>query len=374
MKRTDLKSCKRIVVKIGSSLLNRDNPVLLEGIVHQINQLRQLNKEIVVVSSGAIYFGLSCRQNISPPVTLPQKQATAAIGQPLLMNFYSKLFEKYQILTAQVLLTQTGIGDRESYLNASNTLNTLLEMGTIPIVNENDTVATEEIQFGDNDTLSVLVTTLADADLLIILSDVQGLYPGPPTEDSQPLTEVPRITGDIRKMAGPADPRGTTVGGMLTKIKAAETATSSGIPMLIASGHEKNILNKIIQGDQVGTFFPPATEENLIRGRKRWIGYHLLPKGTIQVDQGAAEALKKQGKSLLPSGIKRAEGLFERGDVVKIVDHNNREFARGMTNYSLQEIQQLKGCQSSEISAILGTHYYDEIIHRDNLVVFSDDC
>ncbi len=373
MKRKELSNAKRIVVKVGSSLLDTDNPTILRKLVAQISELKRLNREVVLVSSGAIFFGLSTGLLNDDPVTLPQKQATAAVGQPLLMNFYSELFAEHDLLTAQVLLTQSGIHDRHSYLNASNTLNTLLEIGVVPVVNENDTVATEEIQFGDNDTLSVLASTLCDADLLIILSDVQGLYPGPPEKHDTPLRRVDEINDKIKSLAGPSDPDSSTVGGMITKIEAAETATSSGIPLVIASGYSKAVLTRIYNGEQVGTFFPPLDEEEVIRGRKRWIGYHLLPKGYLQVDSGAARAIKGGGKSLLPSGVTRAVGQFERGDVVKILDADDDEFARGMVNYSQSEVDRLKGCQSSEISDILGTHYYDEIIHRDNMVVFTDE-
>ncbi len=373
MKRKDLTKAKRIVVKVGSSLLDTNNPTILRNLISQINDLRRLEREVVLVSSGAIFFGLSTGLLNGDPVTLPQKQATAAVGQPLLMNFYSELFAKHDLLTAQVLLTQSGIHDRHSYLNASNTLNTLLDMGVVPVVNENDTVATEEIQFGDNDTLSVLASTLCDADLLIILSDVEGLYPGPPSEHDSPLRRVGEINDKIKSLAGPSDPDSSTVGGMITKIEAAETATSSGIPMVIASGYTDEVLTRIYNGEAVGTFFPPCDEAEIIRGRKRWIGYHLLPKGYLKIDSGAVKALKSRGKSLLPSGVTRAVGQFERGDVVKILDESDNEFARGMVNYNQSEVEQLKGCQSSEISDILGTHYYDEIIHRDNMVVFTNE-
>lgn len=373
MNREDLSNSNRIVVKIGSSLLDTSNPSLLRELIEQIKELREADREIVLVSSGAIFFGLETLQPDNDPVTLPQKQATAAIGQPLLMNFYEELFGEQDLLTGQILLTQSGIHDRQSYLNASNTLNTLLDMGVIPIVNENDTVATEEIQFGDNDTLSVLVTTLIDADLLIILSDVEGLYPGDPENYEEPISTVEEITEETKELAGPAEENTSTVGGMQTKVEAAETAANSGTPMIVASGYTDSVLTQIVSGAEIGTLFKPRQGEDVIKGRKRWIGYHLLPKGYVQVDGGAAAAIKERGKSLLPSGIERAVGQFERGDVVKIIDNEDAEFGRGMINYNQHEVTKLKGCQSSEISDILGTHYYDEIIHRDNLVVFPDD-
>jgi glutamate 5-kinase len=288
------------------------------------------------------------------------------------MDFYQQLFAGYNLTTSQVLLTREGIHDRQSYLNASNTMHTLLEMGVIPIVNENDTVATQEIQFGDNDTLSVLVTTLVDADLLIILSDVEGLYPDKPDPEEEPLQRVEKIDREIKNMAGPAGKGQATVGGMKTKIDAAETVTQSGTPMVIASGHRQKVLLDIMEGKTVGTLFAAQKDEKTIKGRKRWIGYHLLPKGYVEVDKGAKKALVKGGKSLLPAGVVKASGHFKRGDTVKIIDDAGNEFARGLSNYNCQDVQALKRCQTNEISDILGQQDFDEIIHRDNMVVFPE--
>ena len=373
MNRSELKDANRIVIKIGSSLLNRKYRQHVEELIHQVHEFMNGDKEIVLVSSGAIFFGMQELHKTSVPETLPQKQATAAVGQPKLMKFYQEEFNRLGLDTAQVLLTRDGIHNRQTYLNASNTMNSLLEMGVVPIVNENDTVATDEIQFGDNDTLSVLVTTLVDADLLIILSDVEGLYPGDPAEHAQPLAKVEEIDDEIKEIAGPADRDSSTVGGMITKIQAAETVTSSGTPMVIAAGKEKNVLARIINGEEVGTLFVPRRGTEAIRGRKRWIGYHLLPKGYIQVDSGAVTAIENRGTSLLPSGVMRADGQFERGDAVKILTPDEEEFARGLTNYNRQEVNDLKGCQTDEISDILGHHYFDEIIHRVTMVVFPDE-
>lgn len=374
MEREELQKSKRVVVKVGSSLLDPETEGVLPDITRQIHELIDSKRRVVLVTSGAIYFGLqSLRNKIGQAVTLPQKQATAAVGQPKLMNHYQRLFEPYDIETAQVLLTQEGIHNRQTYLNASNTLNTLLEMDVLPIVNENDTVATEEIQFGDNDTLSVLVTTLVDADLLINLSDVRGLYREGPSRDRDPIRTVEEITDEIRDLAGPTREERPSVGGMTTKIQAAETITQSGTPMVIASGRVQDVLLRILRGDTVGTFFQPRRGTSAVRGRKRWIGYHLLPKGYVKVDEGAVSALKSGGKSLLPSGVLEADGRFERGDAVKILDPQGEEFARGLVNYNLRETNDLKGCHTSEISDILGSHDYDEIIHRDNMVIFPDE-
>ncbi|MGM0380370.1 MAG: glutamate 5-kinase [bacterium] len=373
MNRSELKQANRIVIKIGSSLLDKDYRNYVDKLIRQVNDLMEQDKEIVIVSSGAIFFGLQVLNKSNAPETLPEKQATAAAGQPVLMKYYQEQFNRYNLNTAQVLLTREGIHNRQTYLNASNTMNKLLEMRVVPIINENDTVATDEIQFGDNDTLSVLVSTLVDADLLVILSDVRGLYPGDPEKHDRPIRKVDEIDENIRDIAGPADRDSTTVGGMITKIQAAETLTNSGTPLVIAAGKEKNVLEKIIDGQEVGTLFVPRKGAEAIKGRKRWIGYHLLPKGYIQVDAGAVQAIKEGGTSLLPSGVMQSDGQFERGDAVKILTPGEEEFARGLTNYNRQEVNDLKGCQTDEISDILGHHYFDEIIHRDNMVVFPDE-
>ncbi|MFB6356120.1 MAG: glutamate 5-kinase [bacterium] len=370
--RTDLSNSSRIIVKIGTSLLDTDTSVM-EHIIEQIHELRSEDREIVLVTSGAIFFGSRALNRDSDPVTLPQKQAIAAVGQPSLMNFYARHFKEYSIETAQVLLTQQEIHNRETYLNASNTLNTLLDMDVIPVINENDTVATEEIQFGNNDTLASLVTTLVDGDVLIILSDVDGLYEDEPSSDREPISRVEEITDQIREWAGPSEKGRPTVGGMITKIEAAETLINSGTPMGVVSGYEKNVLNRFISGEEVGTLFVPQQGEQAVRGRKRWIGYHLPTKGSVVVDEGAEKALVDRGTSLLPSGVTDVSGQFQRGDVVKVYSETGDELARGLTNYEPVEIEKLKGCQTEEISDILGYHDFDEIIHRDNLVILTNN-
>lgn len=373
MKRSSLRNCKRFVVKIGSSLLDEDKADRIKPLVEEISSLNQQGHETAIVSSGAIHFGLETLDSEEYPETLPRKQATAAIGQSKLMNFYQDFFTEHDLNTAQVLLTQQGIHNRETYLNASNTLHTLLDMNTVPIINENDTEATEEIQFGDNDTLSALVTTLIDASLLVILTDVDGLYRREDGATEELVSEVDEVTERVKSWAGPPEDRTATVGGMRTKLEAAETITQAGTPMVIASGFEDRVLTRILQGEEIGTYFRPRTGGNVIQGRKRWIGYHLPVKGAIQVDSGAREAIVKRGKSLLPSGVTRTEGQFGRGDAISLRDVDDQEFARGLSNYQSDEVQSLKGCHTSEISDILGYHDYDEIIHRDNLVVFSND-
>lgn len=373
MSRTSLTNCTRLVVKVGSSLLGKNRRSLIEPLVEQLSRFRENGRQPVLVSSGAILFGMNAIGQSEYPETLPRKQALAAVGQTKLMDFYRDLFARFGLVTAQVLLTRQGIHNRKTYLNASNTLTTLLEMGSVPIINENDTEATEEIQFGDNDTLSSLVTTLTDADLLVILTDVEGLYRGGEQKRENLVSTVEEVDETVKSWADSEGERESSVGGMSTKIQAAETLTKAGTPMVIASGKEDSVLKKILDGEPIGTFFKPRTGGNVIRGRKRWIGYHLPIKGSITIDSGALEALTRRGKSLLPSGVISTSGQFNRGDTVRILSEDEEEFARGLSNYSLEEVKSLKGCQSSEISSILGYHDYDEIIHRDNLVVFSDE-
>lgn len=372
MSRTSLEDCDRIVVKIGSSLLGENRHEIIKPLIHQISRFEQRAIEVCLVSSGAIHFGMESLDITDYPETLPRKQALAAIGQSQLMDFYREMFSAHGLVTSQVLLTQQGIHNRETYLNASNTLNTLLKMGSVPIVNENDTEATDEIQFGDNDTLSALVTTLIDADLLVILTDVPGLF----RDEKKPenlVSEIDEITERVKSWANPSEAQDSTVGGMETKIDAAETITKAGTPMVIASGTKNGILEKIISGEKTGTYFYPKTGGEAIQGRKRWIGYHLPIKGDLIVDSGAREAISFKGKSLLPSGIVTTEGQFERGDAISLKSEDGSEFARGLSNYKSEEVESLKGCHTSEISDILGYHNYDEVIHRDNMVVFSNE-
>jgi glutamate 5-kinase len=373
MTRENLENCSRIVVKIGSSLLDEDRDETIGPLVEQVARLGEHGQQVALVSSGAIFFGMQALGQSDYPETLPRKQALAAIGQNKLMDFYQGFFSQSGLVTSQVLLTQQGIHNRQTYLNASNTLNTLLEMGSVPIINENDTEATEEIQFGDNDTLSALVTTLIDADLLILLTDVPGLYRREDGKNKELVSHVDEVNSIVRSWAEPEGSRTSTVGGMATKIEAAEKTTQAGTPMVIASGEEPDVLEKILNGDTVGTYFEPRTGTEAIRGRKRWIGYHLPAKGSITVDPGALEAITQRGKSLLPSGIVDVEGQFHRGDAIKVQNENGNEFARGLSNYKSGDVESLKGCQTSEISDILGHHDYDEVIHRDNLVVFPHD-
>lgn len=368
-----LKDIKRVVVKVGTSVLtsrktDRLDEPLIRSIVLQICKLFSKKIEVILVTSGAIGAGMGLLDWRQRPKLLPRLQAAAAIGQSQLMKLYDSFFKSKGRLTAQILLTSDDLNVRNRYLNAKNTISTLLDYRAIPIINENDSVSVDEIKFGDNDTLSGMVANLVDADLLIILSDVDGLYTTRPERpDAQILIDtVEEIGPEIAKLAqGPSGK--TQVGGMRTKVSTAKMVTGSGIPMVIANGRTKDVLRKIIDGQVIGTLFLP--KEGKLAARKRWIAYSTVPKGKIVVDRGAKEALLKKGKSLLSSGVVGAEGRFKIGDVVGVVDEEGLEFARGLTNYSKDEVAAIKGLKTHEIEAKLGYKYYDELIHRDNLVI-----
>lgn len=359
---------KRVVIKIGSSLITDKNGQVsrprLNRIVTQLGHLHKLGYELLLVSSGAIatgrgYFHFE-KQN------LPEKQALAAIGQSRLMHIYEELFRKQHCLIAQVLLTRGDISDRTRYLNARNTLFTLLRYKTIPVINENDTVATEEIQFGDNDTLSALVASKVEADLLIILSDIKGLQRTIGKNQRKILVkQIPKITPEIEAL-GASTRSNFGTGGMFTKIQAAKIATAAGIPVIIADGHQNNIIIDLINGKPLGTRFLPGKR---LSSRKRWIGFGALPSGSLVVDEGAENALTKLGKSLLPSGIVKVNGTFQKGEVVRIANIQGKEFARGLAAYDSAEINKIKGKQTYQIQSILGYKGYDEVIHRDNLTL-----
>ncbi|MDI6780670.1 MAG: glutamate 5-kinase [bacterium] len=363
----------RIVVKVGTSLLttpdNDFSPACITGIVKELCSLRQGGKEIILVTSGAIGAGMCSLGLKHRPTTIPLKQACAAIGQSCLMNTYEQLFGEHQQIIAQVLLTHHELANRRSYLNTYNTLLTLLQYNTIPIINENDTVAVDEIKFGDNDTLSSLVAQLIEADLLILLTDIDGLYSKTP--DGKRFGEliplVENITPEIVDMAKGTKNKFTT-GGMSTKITAAQIATAAGITVIILNGRVNGIISDAISGKGCGTTFIAKADK--ISSRKRWIMYGLKISGEIIIDNGAREAVLNQGKSLLPSGIIEVKGHFEEGDAVIVNGIHGNSIAKGLINYSKGAIAKIKGKQSSQIEEILGYKYSDEIIHRDNLVIF----
>ena len=368
-----ISSAKRVVVKIGSSLLLDEKGGLdtcfIEELAKDIATLVKKGKEIILVSSGAIGMG---KKELGIEMgkkydTIPSKQALASIGQTRLMNMYYQLFQKYNLSVGQVLLSGADLSRRSSYLNARNTFFTLLKFKIIPIVNENDTVAVEEIKFGDNDTLSALVAGLVNAGLLIIFSDIKGLYTCDPRKNPEArlIKEVERIDKDIEKIASNTSVEGR-VGGMQTKIKAAKIATRFGIPVVIGGGN-RNFLKEVFAGKDVGTLFLP--QKDRLTSRKKWIAYGHLLQGAVIVDEGAKKALVEKGGSLLPAGIVEVRGKFETGDAVSLLGKDNKEFARGIVYYSAQDIKKIKGMKSSFIESKLGYKYYDEVIHRDNLVI-----
>lgn len=364
---------KRIVIKVGTSSLTYANGRLklnqIERLVRDISDLVNQNHQVILVSSGAIGAGMSKLGLSERPQTIPEKQATAAIGQGFLMQVYSKMFAEYSHICAQVLLTAEDLQQRQRYLNCRNTLETLLGKNVIPIVNENDSVSIDEINFGDNDTLSAMVANLVSADLAIILSDIDGLFTKNPQEEGAELIEeVHEITESTYRFASGTSGLGT--GGMITKLNAGKICQMSGIPMVIANASTPNVIQDIVAGKGVGTLF--VAQKCKLTSRKRWIAFANHPQGKIVVDHGAIQALT-EGKSLLPAGIVACIGDFRAGDLVEIYNEANHKLAKGLTTYSATEINIIKGKSSSEISKLLQTYQADEVIHRDNLVMVENN-
>lgn len=367
-----LKGVKRVVVKIGSRVLTDDEGNLdldvIGRICADIALLRRKGLQVLVVSSGAIAAGRSELGLKERPGTIPQKQAAAAIGQTRLMRAYEKGLAPHNLKPAQVLLTSEDLANRHRFLNARATLDTLLGFGIVPVINENDTVVVEEIKFGDNDNLSALVTNVAEADLLLILTDVEGLFSADPNEnpDARLIPLVKGISREVEQLAGGSGSKVGT-GGMATKIAAAKKAGKNGVPTIMVPGKREGVIAAVLLGQEVGTLFLPTG--STMNRRKHWIAYTLKPSGRVTVDEGAREVLLKKGKSLLPSGVVRVEGRFDRGACVRLCGPDGKEFARGLSDYSSAEITRIAGKKSREIEAILGYRYSDVIVHRDNLVV-----
>jgi len=371
-KRQILRRARRVVIKIGSQILSSQSGIeegRLKDLVRDLAALHDQKKELIVVSSGAIAAGMTRLGVKERPKTIPQKQALAAVGQIKLMSLYERHFSRFEENVAQVLLTHEDLANRQRYLNAKHTFQTLLESSIIPIVNENDTVAVEEMKFGDNDHLSALVATLLEADLLVILSDVQGVYDRDPRmyADAQRIPLIEDIKATARKISGESLSQFGT-GGIATKLDAAEKAAAAGIPTLISNGTQTGAISQVFDANaEVGTLIIP--DENRLTIRKHWIAYNLKPAGEIVVDQGAHDAVVERGKSLLPSGLKEIRGSFGVGECVRCLDPQGREFARGLVNYNAQELNQIKGLHTSKIDKVLGYKAYDEIIRRDDLVI-----
>ncbi len=370
--RQQLSQIKRCVVKIGSALLTNDGRGLnLDGIsawVAQMAGLRKRDIELVLVSSGAVAEGMSRLGWSKRPQALHELQAAAAVGQMGLVQAYESRFKQYHLGTAQILLTHDDLSNRMRYLNARSALRTLLELGVVPVVNENDTVVTDEIRFGDNDTLAALVANLVEADLLIILTDQEGMYDKDPrgNPDAKLLTEVSASDPQLEVMAG-GSAGALGRGGMLTKVRAARLAARSGASTVIAYGRVESVLERVLNGEEVGTLFLPDLEP--MDARKRWLAGHLQVRGRLILDAGAARVLRDSGRSLLPVGVKGVEGRFLRGEMVSCVDEQGREVARGLTNYSAEETRKVMGQPSKRIEELLGYVDEPELIHRDNLVL-----
>jgi glutamate 5-kinase len=361
---------RRVVTKVGSSLLVSLGTGLNKGFISQLagelSWLKTKGVEIVMVSSGAIAAGMERLGLTKRPKTISELQAAAAIGQSSLMHVYEEAFSPWGLKVAQVLITRDDMRDRKRYINARNTLLTLLDLGIIPIINENDSVVVEEIKFGDNDLLAALVTSLVDADLLLILTDTPGLCNGDPHKGGRLIPLVERVTKKVEAMAqGSRTEIGT--GGMASKVGAAKLAARCGVPTVVTGCRDHKVLERVFAGDMLGTLFLPGGRR--LTGKKQWIGFTLRPKGRLILDKGAQEAIVKGGKSLLPSGIVAVEGNFGRGDPVSCLDPRKKEFARGLVNYDSRELQQIMRRQSSQIEKVLGYKYTDEVIHRDNLVI-----
>lgn len=361
----------RWVIKIGSSLITNDgqglNHQAIQSWAEQIAGLRAAGKEVLLVSSGAVAEGMARIGWKQRPHALHELQAAAALGQMGLIQNFESCFKQHGIHTAQVLLTHEDLGNRQRYLNARSTLKTLLDLGAIPIINENDTVATDEIRFGDNDTLGALVCNLVEADTLVLLTDQQGLFDKDPryNEDAKLISESIASNNELLAMAGESGALGQ--GGMRTKITAAQRAARSGANTIIASGAEKNILQKIAQGETVGTLLTADNEP--MSARKQWLANQLKISGKLFLDAGASQAIQQSGVSLLAVGVSSVAGNFQRGEVVSIINDNGTEIARGLVNYDSKESRQLMGETSEKFESILGYVDEAELIHRDNLVL-----
>ena len=372
MQRQLITGAKRIVLKIGSSLVASPNLGLRHNLIqqlsHDIAELKNRQCEVVLVSSGAIVAGIEKLGLKSYPQSIPLKQAAAATGQSHLVHAYEKCFQEAGQKVAQILLTHQDLTDRKRFLNARNTLTALIEMGVIPIINENDTVSVEEIRFGDNDTLAGQVAHLVDADLFVILSDVDGLYTKDPRENpkAELISEVEEITAEIEQSAGTSRSQKSR-GGMITKIQAAKHVGQFGVPTLLMNGETPGLLTQVFGGKVQGTLILPQGRR--LPSRKHWIAFTLRSKGQLILDDGAVEALQHHGKSLLPSGILDIKGVFYPGDPVSCVDTNGKEFAKGLVNVSSDSLAMIKGRKTKEIQKILGGKEYEEVIHRNNLAL-----
>ena len=370
--RERLQEAKRIVVKVGTSTLTHETGKLnlhrIDLLLREIADLKNQGKEMILVSSGAIAAGLGKLGLAQKPDSIPEKQAVAAIGQGVLMHIYEKLFAEYGQVMGQVLLTKENSVQHHQYLHSRNSLLAQLSMGAIPVINENDAVAVDEIKIGDNDNLSAMVATLVDADALIILSDIEGLYTANPAThpEAELIAEIPEITPEVEAIAGGAGSKLGT-GGMMTKIQAAQIAMSAGVTMVIASGSRENVLRDILSGENIGTVFP--ARESHLRVRKSWLAFGKRLAGEIVVDAGCSRAMREQGASILPAGVIACDGDFAAGSTVRVLTEAQQEIARGIVNFGAEDLQKILGRQTEDIGKLLSGDLPTEVIHRDNMVL-----
>ncbi|MFK0573788.1 glutamate 5-kinase [Endozoicomonas sp.] len=373
-KRNRLRTARRWVIKIGSALLTNEGQGLdlsrMDGWVTQMCQLRDQGVEVVLVSSGAVAAGMEKLGWMERPTALHQLQAAAAVGQARLVQAWEASFQKYGVQPAQVLLTHDDHSNRRRYLNARSTLKTLLEMGVVPVINENDTVVTDELRFGDNDTLAALVANQVEADFLVILTDQDGLFTADPrtNPDARLIHEMHARDESLDAMAGGGSGR-LGRGGMQTKLRASRQAAASGAATVIVGGRTDNVITRIFEGEELGTLLLPEREP--MAARKQWLQGHLKTAGELVLDAGAVRVLKEQGKSLLPVGVKALSGNFQRGEMVTCLDEKGNEVARGLINYGVSEAERIIGQPSHQIKALLGYQREPELLHRDNMVLTS---
>ncbi|MBW1765999.1 MAG: glutamate 5-kinase [Deltaproteobacteria bacterium] len=369
-----LRPVKRLVVKAGSGVLTGKNGLnmrVINDLTNDICGLRRKGIEVILVSSGAVASGLKKIGLARRPESMSKLQAIAAVGQSSLMMAYEKAFGRHRQKVAQILITRDDLNNRRRYLNARNTILTLLSWNIVPIINENDTVVVDELKFGDNDNLSAMVINLTESHLLINLTDIDGLFDMDPrtNKDARLIPRIEKVNRGVMRYAS-SIPGFLGTGGMASKIKAARKASLGGVPTIIANGFKQGVLKEIFSGKEIGTLFMP--QETALCGRKHWIAFTRSTKGTLIIDKGAGDAIREKGKSLLPSGIKEVRGGFSQGDSVVLRDEDNRELAVGMVNYQSGDIKKIMGLKSTEIESMLGYKHDDEVIHRDNLVL--TDC
>jgi glutamate 5-kinase len=365
--RERLTRAKRVVVKIGSALISESPAGRPAAIADDIASLRKKGIEIVLVSSGAIALGMRLLKLDTRPTDMPTLQACAAVGQNELMRNWGHAFSTHNIAVGQVLITHDDIAARQRFLSARHALRAMLDFGVVPIINENDTVAVEEIKFGDNDPLAALICNLVSADALLIMTNVDGLHDGAPDKGGKRIPIVYDIDSEAAPLAIDAIKSTVGSGGMGSKVGAAKAAARHGVTTAVIPGMRAQVLSQVLAGEDIGTLFLPSDKR--MKSRKHWLGYGPRPVGQITVDAGAYDALVNQGKSLLPAGVVQVTGMFERGDIVSLVTTTGTEFGRGLSGYSAKELEQLKGRRTTDIEPTLGYKYLDEVVHRDDLVL-----